>query len=1282
MWRAVGCDPVRRKKLIIIAAVVVGLPVLLLATVALYLSAADLGAYRPTVERVLTDALGQEVRIAGEFEPRIALTSTVVAGDVRLANPDGSTAPEMVAVDRLSVKLDLLSFLFRPLRIEEIKARGVRVFLEADAEGRANWEFETQGGGDGGESAPPGLVVGRVLIEGAELVYRDPSMERPLSLTVAHLEIVSDESGMLDLQLDGGLNGATLVLAGRLGPQAGLLAAGAVEGDLTGQLGDTEFVFRGRTESLATLSGTDLDLSAQGPDLVAFTGLLGLPHLGDGPFRVAAKSSPAGEGFDLSLDVSAGEIRADARGRVDSLLRPRRLAVTVEASGPDAAAVGALVAIDALPAESFSVSGRVRWEGFPITFEEVELRVGENRLSAGGVLGPPPLMPGTDFRFEGAGPDAAALGALARLELPAEPFEIRGRLTRQESGIAAEKIEARIGSASLEVDGILGDPPGYSGSDLRVRASAPDLSRFGGLARRLLPAESFEVEGRLERNEQGLGLRGGRARLGEHALQIEGRFGLANGLAGTDLRLLAEGPDLSLPAGLAGLPDLPPEPYRVEGGLRIQADGYRLREVTGTVGDRSLWIDGRIGPEAGLIGTDLRLRLEGEDLSRTAPLLGLDDAPALPYRTAGRLRIKEGAYLVDGLTGFLGDVELEAEGRVGADPGLDGTDLRLSVRGLRASALHPWIGRSVLPDDPFELSGAVSIEEGLYLLDHVVADLGPDRLILTGPLAPVRDLVGSELDLELTGLSLARLGRLASGAGLGTLPELPDEAYSAKGRVKVHADGYELHSVRLELGPASVRLEGRLGSPPSFAGSDLTFDGDGPDAALFLALTGVTAPAMSFQCRGRVELPGAGFRFHELSVRLGDYSGWMDGVLGEPPDLEGTDLDLRAEGPSLDLIQQLSGLPELPDEPFELSAHFQGTPSAFSMDRLAVRVGQSDLAGSLRADLRGKPVVRGELRSRRLDLATLLGEREPAVEPASPAEPSERRRLLSDEPFDTKLLRAANGDLRWSIGSVDLHELQFADVRIDATLRDGHLRLDPIVAVGRHGGRLEAFLSLRSEEAGVRVESRVDLDDARLDLSAAETDPTQWPLLDVDFDLAGSGSSPHGLAAAATGRIALVAGEGAVDRSILDSLATPVFRSLHDAFLPFSKENPSSRLGCAVVVMSLDNGRVTLDPLVAQTDRMTMLASGRVNLQTEEIDLDWVIKQRRGIGISASTFTNPYIKLGGTLSEPSVEVKPLRAATATGAAVATGGLSLLGKGFWDRITSERKVCKRALKVVD
>jgi hypothetical protein len=77
-----------------------------------------------------------------------------------------------------------------------------------------------------------------------------------------------------------------------------------------------------------------------------------------------------------------------------------------------------------------------------------------------------------------------------------------------------------------------------------------------------------------------------------------------------------------------------------------------------------------------------------------------------------------------------------------------------------------------------------------------------------------------------------------------------------------------------------------------------------------------------------------------------------------------------------------------------------------------------------------------------------------------------------------------------------------------------------------------------------------------------------------------------------------------------------------------------------------------------------------------------VTKPRKGIGISASMITNPYIKLGGTLADPSIELKPIEAVTSTGVAVATLGLSLVAKGMFDRITAERKVCTKVLEQID
>ena len=97
---------------------------------------------------------------------------------------------------------------------------------------------------------------------------------------------------------------------------------------------------------------------------------------------------------------------------------------------------------------------------------------------------------------------------------------------------------------------------------------------------------------------------------------------------------------------------------------------------------------------------------------------------------------------------------------------------------------------------------------------------------------------------------------------------------------------------------------------------------------------------------------------------------------------------------------------------------------------------------------------------------------------------------------------------------------------------------------------------------------------------------------------------------------------------------------------------------------------------------MTMGGHGRIDFDTEKLDVSWTSKPRKGVGLSASAITNSYIKLGGSLGNPNVEIKPLEATITTGAAVATMGLSLLARGMWDRATSGKKVCKKGMKQID
>jgi hypothetical protein len=518
------------------------------------------------------------------------------------------------------------------------------------------------------------------------------------------------------------------------------------------------------------------------------------------------------------------------------------------------------------------------------------------------------------------------------------------------------------------------------------------------------------------------------------------------------------------------------------------------------------------------------------------------------------------------------------------------------------------------------------------------------------------------------------------------MPELPRESFSIAGGVATDDDGYTLTKGEGTLGTANGRLDGRLGFPPEFRGTDLTVHGDVPNASLFTAVTGVSVPVAPFRVNGRIERLDEGFRFHDLGVQLGEYRAQAHGRLGELPKLIGTDIDVHAEGPSLLLASQLTGVADLPDQPFEIAGRFEGNSGRFKSDRFTARLGVSDLSGSFRIDLEGKPRIQAELASEVLNVrrhfeerAARKAEQKAATgEGAKPPQPKGAF-VISDTPFELGILNKVDADVNWRVGDFVLPLEQFSDIRIDVQLADGRLAAGPLAITGSDGGTLDADLVLEPAGNAYTLKTNLTVDDVRLRRSRDDEYRGQRPTVDVNVEYGGTGSSPHEIAGTANGRIQVVASEGVMDSSIIDLVAADILITLLEALNPFGQEKPATRLECAVMVFNIDNGVAVLDPMAVQTDVMTVLGGGKIDFSTKKLDLNWVTKPRRGLGISASMITTPYIKLGGTLGNPQIEMKPLEAMTSTGIAVATGGLSLLAKGLFDRVTAEQKVCEQALK---
>jgi hypothetical protein len=142
---------------------------------------------------------------------------------------------------------------------------------------------------------------------------------------------------------------------------------------------------------------------------------------------------------------------------------------------------------------------------------------------------------------------------------------------------------------------------------------------------------------------------------------------------------------------------------------------------------------------------------------------------------------------------------------------------------------------------------------------------------------------------------------------------------------------------------------------------------------------------------------------------------------------------------------------------------------------------------------------------------------------------------------------------------------------------------------------------------------------------------------------------------------------------------TDTLGELFEAVNPFAKTEKTTGLNCAVYIANLGDGKAEIQDVVIQTDKLTIVSAGIIDLKTEKYNINFETRPRTGLGISASTITNPYIRLGGSLRKPTIELNPQSAAFTTGAAVATGGLWFIYKGIWDRYFSSRDPCGEALK---
>jgi uncharacterized protein involved in outer membrane biogenesis len=397
-------------------------------------------------------------------------------------------------------------------------------------------------------------------------------------------------------------------------------------------------------------------------------------------------------------------------------------------------------------------------------------------------------------------------------------------------------------------------------------------------------------------------------------------------------------------------------------------------------------------------------------------------------------------------------------------------------------------------------------------------------------------------------------------------------------------------------------------------------------------------------------------------------------------------LSLTLSSPDLNTI-----LETLPKIDLKAKAKAQHSVKKIAVSELAITFDKSDINGDIEILNGDKPKIIAHLTSKLLDLRPFSEVSEPKdkakqVTSAGNAKKlpekkstTENQYVFKATPIQLAPLQTVEADAKIAADHFFYDFIELKKVNIDAAVHGGHVdakfKFD-----SANEGHAAGKIDMKTQGRQATIDTLVSVSDFRPKVLQAEgVSQTEVPPISVTLELKSVGSSPRELASVANGRILLTQGSGKIKNNILGKVSGDIFAQLFNSLNPLAEHEEFSNWECTVVSVNLVDGLADIDGMLAQGEKVMIVGGGDVNLKTEKLNIEFNTKPRSGVGISADMFVTPFVKVKGTLASPSVGLNEKGTLLTGGAAVATGGLSLLLKAAFDRATAEGDQCKKALE---
>jgi hypothetical protein len=357
------------------------------------------------------------------------------------------------------------------------------------------------------------------------------------------------------------------------------------------------------------------------------------------------------------------------------------------------------------------------------------------------------------------------------------------------------------------------------------------------------------------------------------------------------------------------------------------------------------------------------------------------------------------------------------------------------------------------------------------------------------------------------------------------------------------------------------------------------------------------------------------------------------GSVAEPLAGRGLDFAVSLDGHDLGMVGTLLDIP-VPDKPYHVTATVTGdVDGIIAVKALKAAIGASALSGEASLAVRGvRPKLSATLSASMIDLTELLRRKATAT-----ARSGGDDRVFDTDPLPLAALKTADADISLNAKAVKSTVVTLQDLSVRLMLDDGTLRVEPFafdLGGGHVGGN--ADLSTRQAPAGLAI----NLDARHLDFGKLLAQISGSDILAGRGDLAvaahGSGGSVRAIMASLDGTSSLVIGRGVIKNRYADLVGADVFR---EAFA-WTQGKQDSKLTCMVSRFDIRNGVATSRDLLIDTDDVTIVGEGKVNLGSERLDLELTPRPKESSLLNLAV----PIDIGGTFKQPTI--RPNRMAMA------------------------------------